>query len=72
MRSLPLTLTLSGAFAAPGLTNAAVIALPPSWPQAREVSTTARVAAAWPAALFANALPGSNAVPSIVACARRW
>jgi hypothetical protein len=72
VRSLPLTVTLSGELATPGLVNAAVIALPPSWPHARDVSTTARVAAACPAALFGNELPGLNAVPSIVACARRW
>ena len=33
--------TVSGALATPGLTNSAVMSLPPSWPHARDVRTTA-------------------------------
>ncbi len=64
--SVPVTLTLSGELGALGLRNSAATALPPSWPHAREVSTTAP--ACW---LPAGVLP-AGVVPAIVACARRW
>ena len=67
-RSLPATLTVSGEFGAPGLRNSAVMSLPPSWPQAREVSTTAL---SWLGRVFGRAA-GAERSPDIVACARRW
>ena len=39
--SLSVTATLSGELAALGFRNSALMSLPPSWPHAREVSTTA-------------------------------
>ncbi len=64
--SLPFTATLSGAFAHRGFTNAAVMSLPPSWPQARDVSTTVAGCSA-----PLGVLPGRVA-PAMFACARRW
>ena len=38
---MPVTVTASGEFGTSGLRNSAVMPLPPSWPHARDVSTTA-------------------------------
>ncbi len=51
--ALPLTETVSGTFA-PSLTICAVRLLPPSWPHALEVRTTAR---AWSAVAGVDVLP---------------
>ena len=66
-RSLPTMLTVSGAFGTAGWRNSAVMSLPPSWPHAREVSTTAL---SWPRRVF-GVTPVPKA-PDIVAWARRW
>ena len=63
---LPVRVTLSGAFGAPGLRNSALMSLPPSWPHAREVRTTA------PACSAVVGVPPDPVAPAIVACARRW
>ena len=39
-RSFPLMATVSGELATPGCLNSAVMSFPPSWPHARDVSTT--------------------------------
>ena len=73
-RSLPVTCTDSGASSWPGWMNSAVMSLPPSWPHARDVSTTARDCSSRPGPgglVLGIALPGSR-VPLIVACALRW
>ena len=66
-RSSPVTVTVSGELGAPGLRNSAVMSLPPSWPQDREVRT---MAPAWSAR--AGMLPVGVWLPAIVAWARRW
>ncbi len=63
---LPSTSTWSGWSGAFGLRNSAETALPPRWPQAVDVSTTAPLCCA-----PGGVLPGP-VVPAIVACARRW
>ena len=62
---LPVRVTVSGAFGTPGLRNSALMPLPPSWPHAREVRTTAPACRA-----VVGVLPGS-VVAAIVAWARR-
>ena len=57
--ALASTETDSGWSAAPGLTNDTLMPLPPSWPQAAELTTTAELAAAPP-------------VAPMMACALRW
>jgi hypothetical protein len=72
--SFPSTVTVSGALGTPGLRNSARIWLPPSWPQAREVSTTAWLRARMAAGLVVeldSATP-EGVVPAIRACALRW
>ena len=64
--SVPVTSTLSGEPGAIGLRNSAEMALPPSWPHAREVSTTA------PACRLVAGVLALPVVPAIVAWARRW
>jgi hypothetical protein len=75
--ALPSTATLSGV-EAPGLTSSAVTSLPPSWPQATDVSTTACawLAASRPPMMFCWMVDVVEpvygvAVPTI-ACALRW
>jgi hypothetical protein len=65
--SFPITATESGESGTLGFRNSAVMSLPPSWPQAREVRTTAWDCAVPPVTV----LPG-GVVPAIVACALRW
>ena len=63
---LPVVVTLSGEFGTPGLRNSALMSLPPSWPHARDVRTTAPACSA-----VGGVLPGPVAA-AIVAWARRW
>ena len=63
--------TVSGALGTPGFRNSAVMSLPPSWPQARDVRTTVA-----PVCEPGGELPGAVGVPPVgepamLACALR-
>ena len=67
--ALPETVTPSGRLLAPGLRSSTVTSLPPSWPHAPEVSTTAWLAAA---VASAEVPPAYGVVVPTIACALRW